>query len=771
LIDPPDLIPSDTPGLPPEPKKLYLAMEFIPGSDLSAQVNGEPLAISRVLELVIQITEGLEAAHAANVVHRDLKPANVRVTPEGHVKILDFGLAAVIPTSESGTDDLHSSQHHIIGTWHFMSPEQTRGRTIDPRSDLFSLGTIVYLLVTGRLPFTGEASGEVADAIRHEEPPPMARYANHVPDELERIVRKLHAKDPNDRFQSAHEVRTDLVRLKRGLVPPPWPPGLQALLLAIGSVLALILAFIVIRIFVRPPPLAVVPFTNNTGDLRLDYLGNGLAADLNGSLIRNSHLSVAGVLAMQAIPPERRTPKDLAHELGVGAVLAGSFNKHNDQLNLDVELMKAPKGRVVWAASYDYDLAAGDEVARQIVRDVVYKLSGPLGGQRPLGPMKPLGSAYDRVLRASSALSDPDDASGPDRALAYLAQALEQDPDFALAWAWRSRALWKLYDRDKAEGSLRLAEEAADRAVHLNPELLEARLARAQVYRATSNYDASISELLGVLRVNPNWDEAELQLAAAYRDAGKLKVAEMHFLHATQVRPSYWGNWRSLGDLRYQQLGDYPGAHEAYDMVIRLVPEKNIGYTRQAAVETSTGHYDAAIVLYDHLPNPVQDASTATNMATLYFFMHQLEKAKRLNELAVRLEPRQVAAWMNLGDVHTRAGRSDSAHVCYENALKFADDQLHMDPRNRKLCVQRIQCLAKLGHCDEVRAAHAADADTLATGNAELTHRLAKAYAVCGWRAEALASVKRAVELGISPAVMRAEDEFAALVKDPAFPN
>ncbi|HXJ68115.1 MAG TPA: serine/threonine-protein kinase, partial [Verrucomicrobiae bacterium] len=436
-LDPPDLIPSATQE-PPLPRKLYLTMEFIPGSDLSALVHGEPLAIERVLDLAGQIAEGLEVAHAAGVVHRDIKPANVRVTPDGRVKLLDFGLAAIIPKPNSKTDSFKSSIDRKMGTCHFMSPEQTNGRTIDPRTDLFSLGVVLYLLVTGRLPFTGETPYEVEDAIRHTEPPPMARYANGVSAELERITKKLLAKDASNRYQSAHEVHTDLVLLGKGpIAPEPESFAHRALLIAFGAVLVLIAAWAIWRIFVRPPwhALAVVPFVNRTGDPRLDYLGDGIAANLIGSLFRGSRLSVAAASTVQKIVPSERTARNLKHELGVDATLTGSLSRRDELLHLDLELVEGGHGFVIWAASYDYDLAAIDDTERQITCDVVRRLTGPSAGHVPQNtPKFRSRSAYDAVLRAWSALDDPD-AKAPDRALAHVTQALELDPDFALAWA------------------------------------------------------------------------------------------------------------------------------------------------------------------------------------------------------------------------------------------------------------------------------------------------------------------------------------------------
>ncbi|HXS81977.1 MAG TPA: protein kinase [Methylomirabilota bacterium] len=770
-IDPPELIPSEGPG--PPPPRLYLTMEFVPGRDLSELVNGEPVAVPRVLDLVGQIAAGLEAAHAAGVVHRDLKPANVRITPDGRVKIVDFGLATTIPGPDTDTESFHTSHDRVMGTWHFMAPEQTHGRTIDPRSDLFSLGAILYLLVTSKLPFNGKTALEVVDSVTHAEPPPLARYANGVPEELERITRKLLAKDPDARYQSAHEVRTDLARLREGpsqtegiTTPFDW----RLVFAALGAVLLLVVGWWAWKHFIIDRPwrtLAVVPFANHTGDPRLDYVSEGVAASLRTSLIRNSRLSVAAASTVQAIDPTKRTAKNLAHELGVDAMLTGSLDQQDGVLHLDLELVEGRHGFVIWGQGYDYDLAAGDDVERQIVRDIMGRGSdGP--GPAPKSTKPRVSSAYDLVLRAAAALDDPADTNGPERALAELSKALDQDPDFALAWAWSSRAQWKLWDRDKSEESLRLAEEAANRAVRLNPELLEARLARAQVYRALGRYDESIRELTEVLSVNPNWDEAELHLAAAYRDAGNLDQAESHIRHATEVRPGYWRNWNSLGVLLAMR-GNFPGAREAFRQVIHLVPETNVGYTQLAAVEAKTGNYDAAIALYDKLPLPVEDGVAAGNIGTTYFFGRRFGEAERYYALAARLDPRNINVWLSLGDLDTQLGRRDSALVSYANALQLADEQLHVNPKNSKLRMQRILSLAKLGRCDEVSAALAAFG-SVPVDNADLTHQLAKAYATCGRRSEALAAARQTVALGTPSAVLHAEAEFAALKNDPAFP-
>src|SRR5436309_3527550 len=344
-LDPPDLVDGDA-ILPPQARKLYLTMEYIPGSDLSSLVCDQPLRIPRVLDLVSQITAGLESAHAAGVIHRDLKPANVRVTPEGRVKILDFGLARISHLKpEDDTKGLSTSESRIMGTWHFMAPEQAHGRTTDPRSDLFSLGVILYQLVTGRLPFTGETHLDVVEAVAHHEPPPMARYASQVPPELERIVQKLLAKDPDHRYQSAHEVRTDLDHLIHSPPAPPAPAP-RALVLVFATLVALVGCWWSWKRWGPQPPhaIAVMPFVNRTGDPRLDYLGDGMSAGVLASLVRGAGFNVASASAVHGIAASQRSAEHVARELGVESVLEGSLSSRGELVQLGVELVTGRSG-------------------------------------------------------------------------------------------------------------------------------------------------------------------------------------------------------------------------------------------------------------------------------------------------------------------------------------------------------------------------------------------------------------------------------------------
>ena len=773
-LDPPDLLHPGEPG-PPPGRVLYLTMEYVPGTDLSALVGDRPMEMRCVIDLTLQIAEGLECAHASGLVHRDLKPTNVRVTPEGLAKILDFGLSRrwdMLSPRDGETQPFITSEGRVMGTVHYMAPEQAQGRTADPRSDLFSLGVILYELVTGKLPFSGDTPLQVLYAVTNEAQPPLERYASLVPPELERIVRKLLVKDPSHRYQSAHEVRTDLEQLRKDLVAPRLRlryPARHTLVVA-GVVVAV--AFGGWWAWPRwgPRPvrsLAVLPFENHTGDPRLDYLCEGMAAGVLNDLVRNARFNVASLSSTRGIEPKQRSFDAVTHELGVESVLAGALRRQSGVAYLDVELT-GNRGFVLWSERYPHAMNNVLGIESEIVRQVASVLTGRTIAPPGLHAQPRSASAYDFYLRATPHMEDADDPQGPDQALELYAKALELDPDFALAWAGKSAALWKIWNRDRNEESLRLSEEAANYAIRLNPALLEARVARAQIYRGTSRYAESIKELRDVLSINPNWDEAELQLAASYRDAGDLADAEKSLRQAVALRPNYWRNWNALGSLLVRR-GDYDGARAAFRQIVRLVPEKNRGFEQLAAVEILRGDYAGAIAEYQKLPIPVQDGVLASNIASAYFFLRRIGEAKRFYVLAATLEPRNPSFRQNLGDLYVRAGEPDSARYQYAEAVRLLEDLLHVDPHNVMVQLDRATCLAKRGECAQALDALHRVAASLPANDAECAHLVAKLQALCGRRAEAVAAVRRAVDLGISASLIRDEDEFVALAGDPMF--
>jgi TolB-like protein/Flp pilus assembly protein TadD len=536
-----------------------------------------------------------------------------------------------------------------------------------------------------------------------------------------------------------------------------------AALLAIAAV-----ALMLVRGAVSQPArtLAVMPFVNSTGEAGLDYLGEGIANDVHGDLVRRSKLNVASFLTVLGLKRPMR-PGEVGRELGVGAVLEGALRRDGGATAIDVELVDAVKGTVLWTERFDYTRSAAIDIKERIVRGVAERLTGhpPAAARAPATRSM---DAYDLYLKAGALLDEPDDPQAPDRALALYEQALALDRDFALAWAGAARARVRIWGRDKSPEPLRRAEEAADRALQLNPNLVEAHIARAQVYRETSRYDQSIRELRAIQAINPGWDEVWLQLAATYRVAGDLERSEASLREALKLRPENWRPYNTLG-LLLARRGDYAGARQQFRQIVRLVPEKNRGYEQLAAVELLTGNFAGAIEQYHRLPAPVKDGTLASNIGSAYFFVRQMPAARAWYQLAVDLEPRTHTWRMNLGDWFLREQRPDSARGEFEAASGLIGEVLEVSPKKATLWLDRALCQAKLGDCDAAHSTLATIRAALPDSDAQSAHEIARLEATCGRRDLALDALERAVKYGVPVAAIRVEDEFQGLAGEPRF--
>jgi serine/threonine protein kinase len=563
---PPDLLDPGSAG--PHPSQLlYLSMEYVPGTDLENLIDGTPLPLERVLDLTMQIAGALEAAHRAGIVHRDLKPTNVRVTPDGQVKVVDFGLARVLeppPSADGSTQPVGlSSSGRVLGTAAYMSPEQAHGTDVDERSDLFSLGVILYRLVTSHLPFTGKTVLEIWYAAANVEPPPLARYASNVPDELERIVRKLLAKDPGRRYQSAHEVKTDLEHLRHHLHDEihPHKLPLRPVAVAAGVMLVALLALLVWQRMASGSgqSLAILPFQNKTSDPGLDYLGEGIASQIIAKLVSQSRLNVASLESTTKLARTNATTSAVARELGVQAVLEGSTRRDDARDHAGVALVDGRRGYVRWMHRYDYSLANCSRSSTTSRIRSHMRLQGSPSAHRLRNRLQRECRRMPSVCALRQRSRSPATLRGRPRRRALISRRSNVTAAFALAWADRAGRCGR---SGRVTRTLPLCEKRGSCRPRGTARLAAARSARRAGADLPSHeplcadrFESSES----VLAVNPNWDEALLQLGAAQREAGNLGRGRGTFRRAVEVRPTYWRNWNSLGGC-YGRRGNYADA-------------------------------------------------------------------------------------------------------------------------------------------------------------------------------------------------------------------
>jgi eukaryotic-like serine/threonine-protein kinase len=525
----------------------FLVMECVAGQTLSAMLQAGPLPEKEITRLGVQLAEGLEAAHDRGIVHRDLKPGNLRLTPDGRLKILDFGLAKLVrPSSETAATETMTEAHGLEGTLPYMAPEQLRGEAIDARTDIWAAGVVLYEMATGRRAFPEAENARVITAILTKPPSMPSAVHWQASAGLDSIIVKCMEKDPERRYQSAKELAVDLRRLEtpsavgaaRPVLPRKRPRrivvglvSLAAAVLVLG--LALNVGGLRERLFSGVPQiqaLAVLPLKNLSGDSAQEYFSDGMTDAVINNLCKVAALRVISTTSVMQYKGTRKSLTKIARELGVDAVVEGSVLRSGGRVRINAQLIRPGKERQLWAASYEREmkdvLALQSEVASTIADAVRTRLTPEdrtrLASTRTVNP-----EAYEEYLlgqRYREWTGEMDLEKSRDQFL----RAIQIDPEFAPAYAglascYTELALWsKLSPKEAAP----LGLEAATKAIQLDGELAEAQVALGIVkLQLLWDWAGAESAFKRALELNPNSHEANYYYRFLLACAGRNDVA------------------------------------------------------------------------------------------------------------------------------------------------------------------------------------------------------------------------------------------------------
>jgi TolB-like protein/Tfp pilus assembly protein PilF len=600
----------------------FLTMERVEGESLDKKIDRKGMSFDAFLAVAVPLVDALCAAHERGITHRDLKPANIMITPEGRVKVLDFGLAkqqAGRQLERTGVETQGLTQEGtILGTVPYMSPEQLQGRAADQRSDVFSLGVIFYQLLTGKLPFVGESSADVISAILRDTPRPVTEIKVDLPNHLGRIVKRCLGKDSSERYQTTRDLLNELKELGR--------ESASAERRETNSI-------------------AVLPFANMSPDPEQEYFCEGIAEELINGLGRLQNLRVASRTSAFLFKGSQHDIREIGERLNVDKVVEGSVRKAGNQLRITVQLINVSDGYRLWSERYDRKMedifTIQDEIAESIVRALEVTLS-PKERRAIQNVATRDVQAYDFYLRGRKYFYEFDRRNWT-LARQMFERAIQLDPSYALAYAGIADCWSFLFTYSGAsERERQLAEEASAKALELDPDLPEAHASRGMVLSLSNQNDQASAAFERAIQLNPKLYDAYYFWARASVSQGLFERAAELYEKAIEVRPEDY-QARLLLPQVYRTLGRAEDAKEAH----------------RRGIDAARRHLELN-------PDDVR-ALYLCGGAMVEVGMH--EEGLELVDRAVTIAPNETGLLYNVACIYATLGRSGEALDHLERAV------------------------------------------------------------------------------------------------------
>lgn len=797
--------------------RTFIVMAYYTGETVAVRIRRAPLSLAEAVDIAIQVGEGLAAAHAGTVVHRDIKPSNIILAQHGVAKIVDFGLARL--ASATGSTQSVST----AGTIGYMSPEQTIGKFLDQRTDIWSLGIVLAEMVTGKNPFQRETPAATIYAILNEPPAPM----DDLPLDLLRVIYRALSKEPETRYQNCREMVDDLKEVRVHLEPPPQAPissssrpisrpssrpaskpstltasdlrkqieqasrpvwgvpaaptskwarwaigaGVVAVVLAVLSFLPPVRERLSELFGSHEEHIAVLPFENVGNDPANAAISDGLMDSLSGKLT-NLESEKQSLWVVPASEVRRRKITDAAsalRDLGATLVVEGTLQRDGQTIHMTVNLVKTKTMRQIGSvplADQDFSTLEDEAVARiaKLMRiDVTPETLRAGGGASNAG-------AYELYLKALGLTQRFDRAGNLDQAIAALNDAVKADPRFALGYAQLGEAYRLKYQLDKNTKWVDEALANCNKAVELDSKLPAAYVTLGNLHHSTGKYDLALQEFERALQLDTRNADAQMGLANSYDSAGRLADAEAAYRKAIALRPDSWTGYNALANF----LDDHQRYDEAiaqFQRAIRLTPDNASLYLNLAAVyedKADPAQFPLAEQALQKSLSLGPSYQAYANLGYLYLQQKKFKDAVDAVQKALQLDDKDQMVWGNLAVAYDGLNEKEKASQARDRQIALLEQAAATTPRDAV-----VQATLGLVYAEknlrEKAVSRIQSALVLRPDDPNVLETVGEAYEYLGDREQALRYIMESVQKGYSLEAIRSTASLHGLVSDPRF--